>query len=772
MLRGRVLEHLTGNEHEEDFHMVSFLQVSLLKLRDFKDMKFMGTTRRALRWYAKRFLHPRIVATYDYVFIRDDDLGVEHFDPDEYIKLVRKHGLEISQLGFLEPNGGFTWQMTNKRDDNEVHKFVEIMAPVFSRGAWRCVWHMIQHLAAASPPLFSGNDCSFSCSTIPTVGRWKLQPFLAPPRSSIEMPWSIRYPASKGEKEKGTFPLLEVQYHAIGECHSDFGDGEQFPSVCMLWGCLILRENGELSQLDLDDGRERELTDSVELFWVTCGLSEEKTNLIEKVSWLDYGHRGMQVWYLPPSVDPFKQEDFLQLDPELEFDRERDKSEETLRSVLSAKKPPFSIAWSGFFLQYSMQRFPGRVQIKTKSHSPRVLQSFPEYFDVITQFISDYTQPGQVNLVEQERFPLEEVFEQLRTSEGGLTSEDAEVRLQIFGPNKLEEKTVSIKLLIISDSSLVNFHSGQGPDWQDFIGIVCLLLINSTISFIEENNAALTGESLPVTKRTGDEVFSGSTCKHREIEAVVIATGVHSLFGKAAHLVDSTEVVGHFQQILNFCEEKEQIAGKVHAISDKFAERGLWSLGVAIQEVPKKSKEIPGGPWKFCGLLPLFDPPRHDSDKYGSAILKWLRSSESLFSIIRWRIRQTENIELNKAAEQNRIVLSIAKETGRRRGMRTNSSLLGRERDGIEALPVDELIEKADGFAGVFPEHKYEIVKILQQKKHVVGMTGDGVNDAPALKKADIGIAVANATDAARSASDIVLTEPGLNVIINAVLTS
>ncbi|XP_031275810.1 RAB6A-GEF complex partner protein 1-like isoform X2 [Pistacia vera] len=86
--------------------------------------------------------------------------------------------------------------------------------------------------------------------------------------------------------------------------------------------CLILRANGELSLLDLDDGRERELTDSVELFWVTCGQSEEKTSLIEEVSWLDYGYRGMQVWYPSSGVDPFKQEDFLQLDPELEFDRE------------------------------------------------------------------------------------------------------------------------------------------------------------------------------------------------------------------------------------------------------------------------------------------------------------------------------------------------------------------------------------------------------------------------------------------------------------------
>lgn len=136
--------------------------------------------------------------------------------------------------------------------------------------------------------------------------------------------------------------------------------------------------------------------------------------------------------------------------------------------------------------------------------------------------------------------------------------------------------------------------------------------------------------------------------------------------------------------------------------------------------------------------------------------------------------------------------------------MYPSSALLGNNKDNsVAALPVDELIEKADGFAGVFPgitsvlsshsatpflqqkqldchnlleslfsEHKYEIVERLQARKHICGMTGDGVNDAPALKKADIGIAVADATDAARSASDIVLTEPGLSVIISAVLTS
>lgn len=114
-------------------------------------------------WYAKRFLHPDILAPYDYIFIWDEDLGLEDFDAERYINLVKKHGLEISQPG-LSANSGLTWQMTRKQDDSEVHKeaeerdgwctdphlppcaaFVEIMAPVFSRNAWRCVWHMIQN---------------------------------------------------------------------------------------------------------------------------------------------------------------------------------------------------------------------------------------------------------------------------------------------------------------------------------------------------------------------------------------------------------------------------------------------------------------------------------------------------------------------------------------------------------------------------------------------------------------------------------------------------
>ncbi|KAF3630533.1 putative cytochromeB1-like [Capsicum annuum] len=123
----------------------------------------VSTPKQTKWWYAKRFLHPDIVAPYDYIFIWDEDLGLGNFDAEEYIKLVKKHGLDISQPG-LEPSSGLTWQMTKGRNDTEVHKeteerpgwcadphlppcaaFVEIMAPVFSREAWRCVWHMIQN---------------------------------------------------------------------------------------------------------------------------------------------------------------------------------------------------------------------------------------------------------------------------------------------------------------------------------------------------------------------------------------------------------------------------------------------------------------------------------------------------------------------------------------------------------------------------------------------------------------------------------------------------
>ncbi|KAF6158001.1 hypothetical protein GIB67_008130 [Kingdonia uniflora] len=408
--------------------------------------------------------------------------------------------------------------------------------------------------------------------------------------------------------------------------------------------------------------------------------------------------------------------------------------------------------------------------------------------------------------VDLERIPIQEVFENLKCTKEGLRTTDGQDRLAVFGPNKLEEKKESkvlkflgfmwnplswvMEIAAIMAIALAN-GGGRPPDWQDFVGIMVLLVINSTISFIEENNAGNAAAALMAGLAPKAKVHI--IC---EIEAVVIATGVHTFFGKAAHLVDSTNQVGHFQkaragitevhflpfnpvekrtaityydekgnwhrdskgapeQIIELCNLTGDTKNKAHAIIDKFAERGLRSLGVARQTIPENTKESAGGPWQFVGLLPLFDPPRHDSAE---------------------TIRRALNLGVNvKMITGDQ--LAIGKETGRRLGMGTNmypsSSLLSDSKDAsIAGMPIDELIEKADGFAGVFPEHKYEIVKRLQEKKHICGMTGDGVNDAPALKKADIGIAVADATDAARGASDIVLTEPGLSVIISAVLTS
>lgn len=147
----------------------------------------------------------------------------------------------------------------------------------------------------------------------------------------------------------------------------------------------------------------------------------------------------------------------------------------------------------------------------------------------------------------------------------------------------------------------------------------------------------------------------------------------------------------------------------------------------------------------MLGVLPLFDPPRHDTA-----------------DTVKRALQLGVNVKMITGDQ-----LAIAKETGRRLGMGTNmypsSALFGtNHQEGTMGIDDGELIEHADGFAGVFPEHKYNIVKRLQERKHICGMTGDGVNDAPALKKADIGIAVADATDAARNAADIVLTQPGI----------
>ena len=158
------------------------------------------------------------------------------------------------------------------------------------------------------------------------------------------------------------------------------------------------------------------------------------------------------------------------------------------------------------------------------------------------------------------------------------------------------------------------------------------------------------------------------------------------------------------------------------------------------------------GPWQLIGVLPLFDPPREDA----KATLATAR-----------QLGVTVKMVTGDA-------LAIAQETAKKLGLGANILDAGGLGDTKrqESKAVTASIEDADGFAQVFPEHKFHIVDVLQNEGHIVGMTGDGVNDAPALKKADCGIAVSGATDAARAAASIVLMTPGLSVIIDAIKES
>jgi H+-transporting ATPase len=626
--------------------------------------------------------------------------------------------------------------------------------------------------------------------------------------------------------------------------------------------------------------------------------------------------------------------------------------------------------------------------------------------------------------VDLETIVIDDVFKLLQCDENGLNPDEAHRRLELFGPNKLEveEQNAFLQFLsfmwnplswVMEAAALVAIVLSNGqhrpPDWPDFVGIVLLLVINSSIGFYEERNAgdavkalmdslapkakvkrdgvwseiesaglvpgdmisfkigdivpadcrlieavnvsidqaALTGESLPQSKKTGDQCFSGSTCKQGEAEGVVISTGANTFFGRAASLVgQDDDTTGHLQKILaqigSFClvtigifvlaeifvlyagfryqyrrglddilvlliggipiamptvlsvtlavgaqqlakykaivtritaiEElagvtilcsdktgtlttnkltidrntiqtygpfsadevilfaayasrtenqdaidfsvvqaigdptraragiklldfkpfnpvdkrteityREEATGKLkrvtkgmtgivaelctrnktEAIEDKlekdveeYAMRGLRALAVAYEELDGDDFEAEGNGFELIGLLAIYDPPREDT-------------------------KQTIDDALALGVRVKMVTgdqLAIAKETGRRLGLGDHmypaKVLKDGPAPGSKHASLDEMIMDADGFAGVFPEHKYEIVKRLQALGHLCAMTGDGANDAPALSRANVGIAVEGATDAARGAADIVLTEPGLSTIVHAIRQS
>ena len=198
------------------------------------------------------------------------------------------------------------------------------------------------------------------------------------------------------------------------------------------------------------------------------------------------------------------------------------------------------------------------------------------------------------------------------------------------------------------------------------------------------------------------------------------------------------------QVILEMSTDAATVKPDVDKAVNDFAARGFRSLGVARADAD--------GKWKFVGVLPMSDPPRPQA--------------------------KATVAEAKQMGVQVKMVtgdaIAIAREMSRELGLGTNildASGLHDTKSG-DASKEDASIEQADGFAQVFPEDKFHIIEVLQKDKHIVGMTGDGVNDAPALKKADCGIAVSGATDAARAAASIVLLAPGLSVIIDAIKES
>lgn len=221
---------------------------------------------------------------------------------------------------------------------------------------------------------------------------------------------------------------------------------------------------------------------------------------------------------------------------------------------------------------------------------------------------------------------------------------------------------------------------------------------------------------------------------HKRTEAVIKAADGHAF----------KVTKGAPQVILELSANAGEVKEAVDKAVNAFAARGFRSLGVASAEENNQ--------WQFLGVLPLFDPPREDA-----------KSTIEAAHLMGVKIKMVTGDQL-----------AIARETAKTLGLGSDifdSKALG-DTKLQETAQMAESIEKADGFAQVFPEHKFHIVEVLQQRGHIVGMTGDGVNDAPALKKADCGIAVSNATDAARAAADMVLLAPGLSVIIDAIKES
>ncbi|KAH8918110.1 plasma-membrane proton-e [Atractiella rhizophila] len=263
----------------------------------------------------------------------------------------------------------------------------------------------------------------------------------------------------------------------------------------------------------------------------------------------------------------------------------------------------------------------------------------------------------------------------------------------------------------------------------------------STISALGENGTAKAREGITLLD-------------FKPFNPVDKRTEITYMINESGKVMRATK--GMTGKIIGLCtrNKTEDVENQLEEDVEEFARRGLRALAVAIEEVTSGVKDGEGNGLELIGLLSIFDPPRQDT-------------------------KQTIDDALALGVKVKMVTgdqLAIAKEIGRRLGLGDHMYPAKVLKEGPPAggkhMNLDDMILDADGFAGVDPEHKYEIVKRLQGLGYLCAMTGDGANDAPALSRANVGIAVEGATDAARGAADIVLTEPGLSTIVHAIRQS
>lgn len=303
--------------------------------------------------------------------------------------------------------------------------------------------------------------------------------------------------------------------------------------------------------------------------------------------------------------------------------------------------------------------------------------------------------------------------------------------------------TLTLNKLSVESQSVMNL---SGFAILDALKMAAL----SANTITEEPIDVVLFESYPEAKTLKDRYKMIKFVPFNPVDKITIATIHDTQTNEKFRLLK-----GSPQVVLAKAWNKDDIGKAVNDKMIEFANRGFRSLGLARANGDGLG-DTKDARWEMVGLIPMFDPPRHDTKD----------------TIERCHL---QGIEVKMITGDH---LLIGKETAKMLGMGTQmfpSETLIKARNGDKEsmhgfTTLAEMCEKCNGFAEVFPEHKFEIVAILQEADHVVGMTGDGVNDAPALKKADVGIAVHGATDAARGAADIVLTEPGLSTIVTAVV--